>query len=141
MIQDIQLNLGYNFIGSKVFSTYLKDPNSQQSRDTTYRTITQNQVYLEPIISLNRFRNFSLSLALPFMAVKINRTEAIANREWQVWSTPSINLMYYSKRKSSNKIFLRYNRFINLTDKDYGFTQIQLGYSANISELLGSGTK
>lgn len=138
LIQDIQLNTGYNFIGSKMAAITERENITPKVTDTTFTNVTQNHIYIEPIISFNRFRNFNMTLSLPYSIINIKKSAEITNSEILHWIKPSIELMYYSKRNSSSKIFFRYNHWINLSDTKQAFTQMQLGYSANLSDLLGS---
>ncbi len=137
LIQDIQLNVGYNFIGSKVLNTYFKD-SAKTAMDTIVSTVTHNQIYIEPMIGFSRHRNFNMTIGLPFFVQNLKASSGIANREWEFWACPAITLMYYSGRESRNKLFFRYNHFVNLSNTKQAFTQMQLGYSVNITELLSS---
>lgn len=134
LFSDLQLNIGYNFIGTKVYDTLFKDI-AKTVIDTTFKTITQNQFFIEPYVSLNRHKNFSMSVGLPFYFNNIKKSAEIANSGLEFWICPSINLMYYGKRDSGSKIFFRYNHFINLKEKTQAFTQMQLGYSVNLTEV------
>lgn len=129
-----ELNAGFNFIGSKTFDTVLKGT----FIDTTYTNITQNQFYIEPTITYSRHRNFCMTLAIPFYMNSVKQSANIKNRGTEYWICPSINLMYYGKRDNSSKIFFRYNHFINLKDKEFAFSQIQMGYSVNLTEVWGN---
>ncbi|HEU4472458.1 MAG TPA: hypothetical protein VFR58_15300 [Flavisolibacter sp.] len=132
LFSDLQLNLGFNFIGSRVFDTSLK---AAAITDTAFRTITQNQVYIEPMATINRRRNFSMTLCLPLYWVSVKKSAFISNRGAEFWIRPSINLMYYGKRDPSSKIFFRYNHFINLGEPEQAFSQMQLGFSVNVTKV------
>jgi hypothetical protein len=130
LIQDIQVNAGFSFVGSRVADTVTK------SRDTLFRTVTHNQFYIEPIMSFNRQKNFNMTIGLPFYYQNLKASSGIANAKSEWWVCPSINLMYYSKRDSKSKIFFRYNHFINLKDKKQAFTQMQLGFAASLTNVM-----
>lgn len=130
LFNDLQINTGFNFLGSKIADTLLK------STDTLFRTVTHNQFYIEPIVSFSRQKNFNMSFALPVFYQNLKESSGIANRDWEWWICPSINLMYYSKRDSKSKIFFRYNHFINLSNKKQAFNQMQLGYAANLTNIM-----
>jgi hypothetical protein len=130
LFNDLQINAGFNFMGSKIADTLVK------FTDTTYRTVTQNQLYIEPIISLSRQKNFNMSLSIPVFYQNVKASSFISNSGWEWWVCPSVNLMYYSKRDSNSKLFFRYNHFISLNDKKQGFNQMQLGYSTSLSNVM-----
>lgn len=130
LIQDMQLNVGYNFLGANIADTLSK------KGDTLYRSIVHNQLYIEPTLSFNRRKNFSLTLSLPVFYQSIKASAGIKNSANEWWACPSINLMYYSKRSQSNKLFFRYSYFINLEHSENAFVQAQLGYSASINDFM-----
>ncbi|MDI9364329.1 MAG: hypothetical protein QM541_05220 [Flavobacterium sp.] len=130
LIQDMQLNVGYNFLGANIADTLSK------KGDTLYRSIVHNQLYIEPTLSFNRRKNFSLTLSLPFFYQSIKASAGIKNSANEWWACPSINLMYYSKRSQSNKLFFRYSYFVNLEHSENAFIQAQLGYSASINDFM-----
>ncbi len=134
LFHSIELNGGYNFIGSRIFDTSFKD-DAHTVIDTTFRNITQNQFYLEPSLTLSRHGNFSICMSLPVYFNSIKKSALISNNQLEYWAKPSISLVYYSKRESGSKIFFRYNHFINLKDKTRAFSQIQLGYSVNLTDI------
>lgn len=136
LVQDMQLNAGFNFIGANVLKSYVKDPASPDVLDTSYSNVTHNQVYIEPIISFARYRNFNMAISAPLSVISLKESSGIANRKNEIWIRPSVDLMYYAKRDSNSKIFFRYNHWINLQTKVDAFLQIQLGYSASITDLF-----
>jgi hypothetical protein len=136
LINDMQLNIGYNFIGAKVFDTVFKDQ-AHTVIDTNYRNVTQNQFYIEPQMTFNRHKNFSMTIGLPLYANSVKKSSNISNSGWEYWVCPSINLMYYGKRDASSKLFFRYNHFINLKEPSQAFSQMQLGYAVNLTEVWG----
>jgi len=138
LFSSIQLNLGYNFLGTKVYDTILK---AGQVIDTVFKNVTQNQIYIEPLVSIDRHRNFSITLALPISFVSVKQSSLITNHKWEPWIRPSINLMYYGKREPGNKIFFRYNHHINLKHPTEAFTQMQLGISSNLTEVWDRNKK
>jgi hypothetical protein len=138
LIQDMQLNAGYSFIGSQVLIIKPKDPSAPAIMDSSYHTVTHNQLFIEPLVSFTRYRNFNMALSLPFYFINLKESSGISNHGWEPWVKPSIELMYYAKRTSSSKIFFRYCHWINLKTKVDAFTQFQMGYSANLTELFQS---
>jgi hypothetical protein len=134
---DFQLNAGYNFTGSKIFSVYYKDTAARKGLDTVYRNVTQNHFYVEPMVTFSRNGNFSMTVALPISFVNVKKSADILNDASETWITPSVSMMYFSKRNSKNKLFFRYNHWINIKKPENAFLQLQLGYSASISDLLG----
>ena len=50
-----------------------------------------------------------------------------------------IRLLLYSfsrhQRDDGSKLFFRYNHYINIKDKTQSFSQMQLGYSINITQV------
>lgn len=130
LIQDIQFNTGFNFVGSRIADTLTK------KSDTLYKTITHNQFYIEPLLCFARQKNFNMCVSIPFYYQNLKASSAIFNREWEWWVCPSINLMYYSKRDSKSKIFFRYNHFINLKNTKQAFVQLQLGFSSSLTSLI-----
>jgi len=139
-----QINVGYNFLGGKVYDTLFKDA-AQTVIDTNYHSITQNQWYIEPMITFSRHRNFSMTLTLPFYLNSIKKsamTDAgIKNIANEIWAAPGISLMYFGKRDPSSKLFFRYNHFINLKNKGQAFSQLQLGYSVNLTKVWSADKK
>lgn len=136
LVQDLQLNAGYSFVGSQVLTTSLKDSAAPSIIDSNYRTVTHNQLYLEPIVSFTRYRNFNMALSLPIYFINLKESSGIANHGWEPWVKPTIELMYFAKKNSSSKLFFRYAHWINLNTKVDAFTQFQMGYSANLTELF-----
>ncbi|MEO8111048.1 MAG: hypothetical protein ABI594_13480 [Ginsengibacter sp.] len=141
LYDKIEINAGYNFLGTKVFDTLFKDV-AHTIIDTSYRNITQNQLYIEPIITFSRHRNFSMNIAIPFYFNSIKQNAkinpGIKNINIETWAAPGISLMYFGKRDTGSKLFFRYNHYINIRDKTQSFSQMQLGYSLNITEAWGS---
>ncbi|MBO9200556.1 MULTISPECIES: coiled-coil domain-containing protein [Niastella] len=138
LFSSIQLNAGYNFMGSKVYDTVQK---GVQVIDTVLRNVSQNQIYIEPLVTIERHRNFAITLSLPVSFVSVKHSSFISNREWEPWIRPSINLMYFGKRQPNNKIFFRYNHHINLKHPTEAFTQMQLGISSNLTEVWDRNKK
>lgn len=132
LFNNLQLNIGYNFLGSRVYDTLKK---GGQEIDTVFRTVTQNQYYIEPAVTLDRHHNFAITLSSPISFVSVKRNAEIKNRDWECWIRPSIALMYYGKREPGNKIFFRYNHHINLKHPTEAFSQMQMGFSVNLTEV------
>lgn len=135
LYNTFELNVGYNVIGSQIFKTGFKDV-AKTVVDTTFKTVTQNQWYAEPTITFSRRKNFSMCIALPCYINNIKKSAAIQNDESEYWAVPSISLMYFGKRDVGSKIFFRYNHYINIKDKTQAFSQMQLGYSLNLTQVL-----
>ncbi|MDR3693750.1 hypothetical protein [Mucilaginibacter sp.] len=138
LFSDWQINVGYNFIGSQVADTSFKDQ-SRTIIDTSFRTVTLNDIYIEPKFTLSRHGNFAFSLAIPVHMISIMGSANIKNDQFQYWAAPTMELMYYSQKDSGSKLFFRYRYYSNLSDNTQAFTQIQLGYSINLSSLWGPG--
>ncbi|HEX6427078.1 MAG TPA: hypothetical protein VF008_05305, partial [Niastella sp.] len=138
LFSSLQLNVGYNFLGTKVYDTLIK---GGQVIDTIFRTVTQNQLYIEPAVTLDRHRNFSITLSSPLSFISVKRNAQISNTEWECWIRPSVSLMYYGKREPGNKMFFRYNHHINLKHPTEAFTQMQLGFSVNLTEVWDKNNK
>jgi hypothetical protein len=136
LFDDFQINVGYNFLGSRIMDTSFKDDN-RTIIDTTYKTVTQNQVFIEPSLSFSRHKNISMKLSLPFYIISLKRSSQVSNWSPEYWTSPSILLMYFNKKDERSKIFFRYNHFINLSNSKQDFMQLQLGYSINLSEAWG----
>lgn len=134
LISEWFLNVGYNYVGSQVRDTSFKDQ-GRTIIDTTFRTTIQNEWYIEPMVTLNRNRNFALSLSIPFHSISLRSSEKIKNKEVEYWTIPSLELMYYGKKDVGNKLFFRYRRFLNLSDQTQAFSQMQLGYSLNLTSV------
>lgn len=134
LLDNWQINVGYNFLGGRVFDTLYKDV-ARTVIDTVYRNITQNQFYIEPQVTFSRNRNLVMTLGLPIYFNSVKNSASIKNSALETWICPSINLMYYAKREASGKIFFRYNHFINLRDNTQAFSQLQLGYSLNLTDV------
>lgn len=135
LFNDLQLNIGYNFIGTQVYDTTFKDK-AKTIIDTSFRTVTQNHWYIEPSVTINRHKNFSMTLSIPFHMIGIKENAMIKNFHQEYWASPSIDLMYYGKKDSGSKLFFRYHQFVNLKDHSQGFSQIQLGYSVSFSNAF-----
>lgn len=135
LYNTLELNMGYNVIGTKVFKTGFKDA-AKTVIDTTFRTVTQNQWYAEPTITFSRRKNFSMCLALPVYMNNIKKSSGIENNHTEYWAVPGISLMYFGKRDVGSKLFFRYNHYINVNDKTQAFSQMQLGYSLNLTQVL-----
>jgi len=135
LYNSFELNVGYNVMGSQIFKTSFKDA-AKTVIDTTFTTVTQNQWYAEPTITFSRRKNFSMCLALPCYINNIKKSAAIKNDHTEYWAVPSISLMYFGKRDVGSKIFFRYNHYINIKDKTQAFSQMQLGYSLNLTQVL-----
>ena len=136
-ISDWQINIGYNFIGSQVGTASFKD-SAKTVADTTFRTATQNDFYIEPMLSFSRHGNFGLTMALPFHWISVKESANITNSGWERWIAPSIELMYFAQKDSNSKLFFRYRYYENLGRHSQAFTQIQIGYSLNLSSVWGA---
>ncbi|WPU94705.1 hypothetical protein SNE25_04120 [Mucilaginibacter sabulilitoris] len=136
LLSDWQLNIGYNFIGSRVSDTTFKDK-ARTVIDTAFRTVTMNEWYIEPSVSVARHKNFGLTLSLPFRAINIKQSGKIKNDGTEYWATPGIDVMYYGKRDLGNKLFFRYHHNINLNRPVEAYTQIQVGYSLSLTNIWG----
>jgi len=135
LYNTFEFNVGYNVMGSQIFKTSFKDV-AKTVIDTAFKTVTQNQWYAEPTITFSRRKNFSMCIALPCYINNIKKSAAIQNDESEYWAVPSISLMYFGKRDVGSKIFFRYNHYINIKDKTQAFSQMQLGYSLNLTQVL-----
>jgi hypothetical protein len=135
LYNTFELNVGYNVVGSQIFKTGFKDL-AKTVADTTFRTVTQNQWYTEPTVTFSRRKNFSMCLALPCYINNVKKSSAIQNDGSEYWTVTSISLMYFGKRDVGSKIFFRYNHYINIKDKTQAFSQMQLGYSLNLTQVL-----
>ncbi|MCS3796439.1 coiled-coil domain-containing protein [Niastella sp. OAS944] len=132
LFNNIQLNLGYNVLGSRVYDTLQK---GGQVIDTIFKTVTQNQFFIEPSVTFDRHHNFAITISSPLSFISVKHNAQISNRDWELWLRPSVSLMYYGKREPGNKIFFRYNQYINLKQPTEAFTQMQLGFSVNLTEV------
>jgi len=137
LYNTFELNVGYNVTGSQIFKTGFKDV-AQTVIDTTFRTVTQNQWYTEPTITFSRRKNFSMCLAFPYYLNNIKKNASIQNNHTEHWVVPGISLMYFGKRDVGSKIFFRYNHYINIKDKSQAFSQMQLGYSLNLTQVINN---
>lgn len=137
LFSDWQINLGTGFAGSRVYDTIFKDA-AKTVVDTNYRNITSIQSYLEPTLTVSRKGNFSMSLTFPIYANFLTADAKIKNSEVELWGIPGISLMYFGKRESGNKLFFRCNYYFNFKNKKEAFSQIQLGYSVNLTDLFSS---
>lgn len=137
LLNDWQINVGYNFVGSRVSDTTFKDK-ARTIIDTSFRTVTLNEWYIEPQITVARHNNFALTLSLPFHAVNIKESAKIKNSYTEYWASPSIDLMYYGKRDTGNKLFFRYHHYINLSNNTQSYSQLQLGYSLSLTSVWGN---
>ncbi|MEH3114271.1 hypothetical protein [Pedobacter terrae] len=137
LYNTMELNIGYNVIGSQIFKTGFKDL-AQTVIDTAFRTITQNQWYTEPTITFSRRKNFSMCLALPYYLNNVKKSSSIQNSHTEHWVVPGISLMYFGKRDVGSKLFFRYNHYININDKSQAFSQMQLGYSLNLTQVINN---
>jgi predicted nucleic acid-binding Zn-ribbon protein len=137
LYNTFELNAGYNVMGSQIFKTDFKDV-AQTVIDTAFRTVTQNQWYAEPSITFSRRKNFSMCLAFPYYLNNIKKSESIQNNNTEHWVVPGISLMYFGKRDVGSKIFFRYNHYINIKDKTQAFSQMQLGYSLNLTQVINN---
>lgn len=138
LFSDIQLNVGYNFLGSKIYDTVFK---AAAVIDTAFRTITQNQIYVEPVATIDRHRNFSITLSAPLSFISVKKSALLSNDGWECWIRPSISLMYFGKRDPGSKMFFRYNHYINLNHPTQAFTQMQLGFSINLTQAWSNQAK
>ncbi|WP_448104178.1 coiled-coil domain-containing protein [Pedobacter panaciterrae] len=134
LINDWQINIGYNFVGSKVSDTSFKDA-AKTVIDTTFRTVTMNQWFIEPKFTVSRGRNFALTLGIPFHMVSLKGSAKIKNDQNEYWASPSIDLMYFGKRDTGSRLFFRYHHFINLKNSEQAYSQMQLGYSLSLTSV------
>ena len=138
LFSDLQINIGYNFIGSRVFDTLLK---AAEIIDTSFRMVTQNQFYIEPKLVFSRHRNFSMSIMLPVHFISVKESAQIRNHQLAYWASPGISLMYFGKREAGSKLFFRYNHYINLKEKTQAFSQMQIGYAVNLTDVWSRNNK
>lgn len=139
LIEDMQLNLGYNFVGAKTLTIKDRNPGgTNKIYDSTYTNVTHNQWYVEPIVRFVRNSNFGFSISCPLIYQSLKASSNISNAEDIWYANPTIGLSYFSKATPSNKLFFRYSYYINLRDKENAFVQAQVGYAASLSEVFSS---
>jgi len=131
LFDNVELNVGFNFIGTNVFVTGFKDA-AKTVPDSTSSTVTQNMWYIVPLVTLSRHKNFSLTISAPFDMVSIKQSADIKNFHNEFWTCPSIDLMFFGKQ---GKVFFRYHYYINLNNPSQAFNQMQLGYSLNLTSV------
>lgn len=137
LIEDMQLNFGYNFAGSRTLTIINKNPTGTvKIYDSIYTPVLQNQWYIEPIIRFTRNSNFGFSMSLPIIWQSVKFNAKITNSETIVYSNPTISLSYFSPKAPGNKLFFKFSQFIDLKNPDNGFTQAQLGYSASLTDVF-----
>lgn len=137
LIEDIQINLGYNFLGSRIMNIYIRDTTgSKKIYDTSFEVVTHNQFFLEPLIVLTRHSNFGCILSCPFLYQDLKKSSGVSNREFLWYFNPTINLYYSSKKSPNSKIFFKYSHFIDMKNPESAFSQAQLGYSANLTDIF-----
>ena len=135
LIDDIELNVGYFYNGSNLLTTAYKDA-AQTVLDTTFTRIVQNQFVFEPTVNISRNSAIGAIISLPFYVQNIKANANIANKEWRWYFAPSITLYYSSKKTPGNKLFFKYVNYTDLKETKYGFSQAQIGYSANFTEIF-----
>jgi len=138
-ISDWQLNVGYNFVGSKIMDTTFKDA-ARTVIDTSYRTVTQNDLYIEPMFSLSRHGNFAMTCSMPLHFVSVKSSAKLKNDGVEHWIAPTIELMYFTKKDSNSKLFFRYRYLSSLDDHTQAFNQVQFGYSLNLGSVWSPPT-
>ena len=137
LIEDMQLNFGYNFAGARTLTIINKNPTGTiKIYDSIYTPVIQNQWYIEPIIRFTRNSNFGFSMSLPIIWQSVKFNAKITNSETIVYSNPTISLSYFSPKAPGNKLFFKFSQFIDLKNPDNGFTQAQLGYSASLTDVF-----
>lgn len=136
LIEDMQLNFGYNFNGANTLRLINKATAGTPVFDTIFTPIIQNQWYLEPVVRFTRNSNFGFSISVPIIWQSVKASAGVSNKETIVYANPTISLSYYSPRSPSNRIFFRYSNFIDLKNPENAFTQAQLGYSASLTDVF-----
>lgn len=94
---------------------------------------TLHTPYGELALKSKKLNNFALDLRARFLFQKMNRNDYIENDEWNnLWSFRA-GISYFTNKKKSDKIFLRFVNYLNLSDRTEDFSLLQLGFSKTIS--------
>lgn len=137
LIEDITIDVGFNFNGARVRNIFDKDTvANSKTMDTTYRVVTQNQFFIEPKMTFTRNSNFGCSVSTAFIYQGVKKSSQLANTEMRFYFHPAINFYYHSKKEPENRIFLRYTHMVDMKKPQDAFFQLQLGYSASVTKLL-----
>lgn len=89
--------------------------------------------YTELALKSKKLNNFTFDLRGRFLLQKLNKNEIIENDEWNQLISFRAGISYFPNKKKSDKIFLRFVNYLNLSDRKEDFSLLQLGFSKTIS--------
>ncbi|TJY68506.1 hypothetical protein FAZ19_04425 [Sphingobacterium alkalisoli] len=89
--------------------------------------------YIEAVLKSKKLNNFGFDLRGRYLWQKLNPNELIDNDEWNKMLSFRTSLFYFTEKEKSDKIFLRFINYLNLSDRKQDFSQLQLGFSKAIS--------
>lgn len=89
--------------------------------------------YTELALKSKKLNNFTLDLRARYLLQKMNPNEYIDNDEWNQLFSFRAGISYFPNKKKSDKIFLRFVNYLNLSDRKEDFSLLQLGFSKTIS--------
>jgi hypothetical protein len=135
LVDDMELNFGFNFIGASTLRLDTLDA-AKKIVDSVYKRVVHNQFYLEPMINISRNSAIGALISAPIYYQNVKGNSGIKNTEWRWYFAPSLMLYYSSKKSPNNKLYFKYTNYSDLKDSKFGFSQAQIGYSANFSDLF-----
>ena len=89
--------------------------------------------YGELALKSKKLNNFALDIRARYLLQKMNPNEYISNDEWNQLVSFRAGISYFPNKKKSDKIFLRFINYLNLSDRKEDFSLLQLGFSKTIS--------
>ncbi len=96
-------------------------------------TASLHTPYGELVLKSKKLNNFALDLRGRFLFQKLNKNEIIENDEWNQLISFRAGISYFPNKMKSDKIFLRFVNYLNLSDRKEDFSLLQLGFSKAIS--------
>ncbi|RNL78221.1 hypothetical protein ED312_19350 [Sinomicrobium pectinilyticum] len=89
--------------------------------------------YLEAVLKSRKLNNFGIDLRVRHAWQKLNPNTYIENDEWNDLLSFRAGVSYFPDKKKTDKIFLRFINYLNLSDRKQDFALLQLGFSKAIS--------
>lgn len=89
--------------------------------------------YGELVLKSKKLNNFAIDIRARYLFQKMNPNEYISNDEWNQLVSFRAGISYFPNKNKTDKIFLRFVNYLNLSDRKEDFSLLQLGFSKTIT--------
>ncbi|MGJ1197530.1 hypothetical protein ACR777_15515 [Sphingobacterium spiritivorum] len=100
--------------------------------DSLKTSYTLHSPFTDLALKSKKLNNFGIDLRVRYMLQKLNPNELIKNDKWEQLLSYRASLFYFPNKKQDNKFFLRFINYLNLSNRDQDFSQLQFGYQTSL---------